>query len=238
DGVIRPLKQTVFDAVTIPPDRKIVLRFNESHQAIGDAGGILSGYLGGLGAGFTKFPISMKNWQEMKEYKETVYNDVIKRIFHFEDHTGEIKKDILKRLGKLWKDTRSNLFHTFYDDTKSEDENVKKHKPPGVDPEHWRFFLRYRLSEDTQEKCRKNTENHSKQTYTHTGGSMSLARRREEEERTQGKKFSKGEIWTMTHKKRDGSYIHEDARTVAEAIQVIERCDQSTKELSQNDSLA
>ncbi|MED6179393.1 hypothetical protein PIB30_000506 [Stylosanthes scabra] len=60
---------------------------------------------------------------------------------------------------------------------KSEDENVKKHKPPGVDPEHWRFFLRYRLSDDTQE----NTENRSKQVYTHTGGSMTLARRVEEE---------------------------------------------------------
>ncbi|MED6201245.1 hypothetical protein PIB30_092956, partial [Stylosanthes scabra] len=32
DGVIRPLKQTMFEAVTIPPCRKIVLRFNESHQ--------------------------------------------------------------------------------------------------------------------------------------------------------------------------------------------------------------
>ncbi|MED6122480.1 hypothetical protein PIB30_040210 [Stylosanthes scabra] len=105
----------------------------------------------------------------MKEYNETVYNDVIKgpeikRTFHFEDPTGEIKKDILKRLGKLWKDTRSNLFHTFYDDTKSEDENVKKHKPPGVDLEHWRFFLRYRLSEDTQEKHR---ELFQTDVYTH-----------------------------------------------------------------------
>ncbi|MED6131426.1 hypothetical protein PIB30_009907 [Stylosanthes scabra] len=43
----------------------------------------------------------------------------------------------------------------------------------------------------------------------------------------------------MTHKKSDGSYIHEDARTVTiKAIKVIESCDQSTKELSQNDSLA
>ncbi|MED6109838.1 hypothetical protein PIB30_037227 [Stylosanthes scabra] len=67
---------------------------------------------------------------------------------------------------------------------------------------------------------------------------MTLARRREEEERTQGKKISRGEIWTMKHKKRVGSYIHEDARTVAEAIKVIESCDQSTKELSHNESLA
>ncbi|MED6136958.1 hypothetical protein PIB30_060604, partial [Stylosanthes scabra] len=42
----------------------------------------------------------------------------------------------------------------------------------------------------------------------------------------------------MTHKKSDSPYIHEDARTVAEAIKVIKTCDPSTKELSQNDSLA
>ncbi|MED6160164.1 hypothetical protein PIB30_048776 [Stylosanthes scabra] len=179
----------------------------------------------------------MKSWHEMKEYKEFIYNDVIKRTFHFEDTKGEIKKVILARLGKLWKNTRSNLFHTFYDETKSLDENVKSHKPRGMDLEHWRFFLKYWLSEKTQEKCRKNTENRSKQMYTHTRGSMTLARRREEEEHKQGKKFSRGEIWTMTHKKSDGSYIYEDARTIVEAIQVIESCNQSTKELSQNDSL-
>ncbi|MED6150332.1 hypothetical protein PIB30_071304 [Stylosanthes scabra] len=42
----------------------------------------------------------------------------------------------------------------------------------------------------------------------------------------------------MTHKKSDGSFIHEDAQIVAEAIQEIEGCDQSSNELSQDDSLA
>ncbi|MED6185554.1 hypothetical protein PIB30_058245 [Stylosanthes scabra] len=41
----------------------------------------------------------------------------------------------------------------------------------------------------------------------------------------------------MTLKKIDG-YINEYARTFAEAIQEIEGCDQSSKELSHNDSLA
>ncbi|MED6198104.1 hypothetical protein PIB30_062845 [Stylosanthes scabra] len=108
DGVIRPLKQTVFEAIRIPPSRKIVLKFNESHQAVGGENSLLSGY---LGADFKKFPISMKSWHEMKEYKESIYNDIIKRTFHFKDPNGKIKKVILKRLGKLWKDTRSSLFH-------------------------------------------------------------------------------------------------------------------------------
>ncbi|MED6137689.1 hypothetical protein PIB30_067291 [Stylosanthes scabra] len=209
DGEIRPLPHTVFEANSISAGRKIVLRFDEFNQAVGEGAGLLDGFLGGLGADFKALPISMKGWHDMKDYKESVYNDVIKKTFHFEDPKGKIKEGILKKLGKNWKDTRSNLFNTFYDDTKSEDEN---------------------------EKCKKNVENRSKQVYIHTGGSKTLARQREEEERAQGKKFSRGEIWTMTHKKSDSSYIHEDART--EAIKVIETCDPSTKELSQNDSLA
>ncbi|XP_020964690.1 uncharacterized protein LOC110265782 [Arachis ipaensis] len=42
----------------------------------------------------------------------------------------------------------------------------------------------------------------------------------------------------MTHKKKDGSYIHPHARVVSEAIANVERQDGSSKHLSQNDSLA
>ncbi|MED6161934.1 hypothetical protein PIB30_065544 [Stylosanthes scabra] len=53
-----------------------------------------------------------------------------------------------------------------------------------------------------------------------------------------GRHFSRGEMWTITHKIKDGSYIHDDAQAIGEAINDIENRDESTKELSQNDSLA
>ncbi|MED6179394.1 hypothetical protein PIB30_000507 [Stylosanthes scabra] len=59
DGMIRPLPDTVFEANSIPVGRKIVLRFNESNQAVGEGDGLLNGFLGGLGADFKAFPISM-----------------------------------------------------------------------------------------------------------------------------------------------------------------------------------
>ncbi|MED6211088.1 hypothetical protein PIB30_070182 [Stylosanthes scabra] len=43
--------------------------------------------------------------------------------------------------------------------------------------------------------------------------------------RQQGKDSSRGEVWMMTHKKIDGSYIHQDAHAI------------SHDESSQNDSL-
>ncbi|XP_020961326.1 uncharacterized protein LOC110263838 [Arachis ipaensis] len=102
----------------------------------------------------------------------------------------------------------------------------------------WKKFIDYRLNEETQKKCKQNTLNQSKQLYTHTGGSKTFARKKDEVEREQGRPIGRGELFIMTHKKRDGSYIHPDARVVSEAIANVERQDGSSKHLSQNDSLA
>ncbi|RYR66681.1 hypothetical protein Ahy_A03g012735 [Arachis hypogaea] len=65
-------------------------------------------------------------------------------------------------------------------------------------------------------KLQENIVNQSKQVYTHTGGSKSLARQKEEELQLelQGRKVSKGKLWTLVHKTKDSSYIHEEARTI------------------------
>ncbi|MED6173345.1 hypothetical protein PIB30_058459 [Stylosanthes scabra] len=111
--------------------------------------------------------------------------------------------------------------------------------PIGV--KSWKQMTVYKEREfnrQIKEKCKKNAENRAKQTYTHVGGSKSLARRTEEEETRHGRHFSRGEMWTIVHRRKDGSYIHDDARAIGEAIADIESRDESTNELSQNDSLA
>ncbi|RYR42484.1 hypothetical protein Ahy_A08g038961 isoform A [Arachis hypogaea] len=97
------------------------------------------------------------------------------------------------------------------------------------------------------EKCRKNVINRSKQLYTHTRGSKTMARKRHEEfqnvdvflEQRQGRLIGRGKGWTMSHKKKEWfGYMNEDARLVGQAIEHIESQDPSSKEFSQNDSLA
>ncbi|MED6188871.1 hypothetical protein PIB30_090071 [Stylosanthes scabra] len=39
-------------------------------------------------------------------------------------------------------------------------------------------------------------------------------------------------MWTIVHRRKDGSYIHDDARAIGEAIADIKCRDESTKELS------
>ncbi|XP_072069466.1 uncharacterized protein [Arachis hypogaea] len=196
-----------------PNGRKIVLRFNNAKQAIGDEAGLLSGVLGLLGSDYEKFPICRKSWRQITT-KDKVYNECVKQIFHFdEDSEGIIKKNILKSMGKSWKETRLRLYDRFYEPTFTIEQNLEN-CPPEIDREHWRWFLDYRAEPKTKEKCKKNAVNRSKQQYTHTGGSKSFARRMEEDSEEQGRIVGKGELWIKVHKKKDGSYINDEARAI------------------------
>ncbi|RYQ99006.1 hypothetical protein Ahy_B07g086855 [Arachis hypogaea] len=197
------VKLSVKEAMKPPNRRKIVPRFNSALQLVGDEAGLLSSVMGLLGSDYTKFPICERDWRKVRT-KDKVYNECVKEMFHFEeDSRGIIKRIIFKMLGRAWKETRNILYHHCYDSELSLEENIEN-RPDGITAEHWRWFLDYRNSEETQEKCKKNAENRSKQLYTHTSGSKSLARLGEEEER----------------------------------IEAIEQRDESSKLLSQNDSLA
>ncbi|XP_025665291.1 uncharacterized protein [Arachis hypogaea] len=187
DGVRKVSKLFVKEAIALSSNTKIVLPFNKELQPIGQAAGLLSGFIGSLGADYSQFPIHLDSWKQ--------------RVFYYEDDArGKIKHDILKRIGKNWKD------HRCYKETRTYEENLRHH-PKGIDKNEWKKFVDYRQREDTKE-------------------------------REQGRPVGRGELFIMTHKKKDGSYIHPEARVVSEAIANVERQDGSSKHLSQNDSLA
>ncbi|XP_025685566.1 uncharacterized protein [Arachis hypogaea] len=211
------MELTVKEALALPLGKKIVIPHNRELQLVGQAAGLLSGFLGTLGADFQQLPICEKNWKIMnKAFKEHAF-DQVKQVFHYKDDgRGRIKRRIVQRIGRSWRNVRNHLFHKVYDKELTFEENLKR-KPAGI-----------------EEKCRKNAINRSKQLYTHTGGSKTMTRKKHEE----GRPIGRGEVWTMSHKKKNGSYMNEDARVVGEAIEHIESQDPSSKESSQNDSLA
>ncbi|RYQ89348.1 hypothetical protein Ahy_B09g096041 isoform B [Arachis hypogaea] len=138
--------------------RKIVLKFNKKFQAIGDEAGILSGVLRLLGADYNKFSICEKDWRKISS-KDKIYNECVKEMFHFdEDSRGIIKRIIIKSIGRSWEEMRSRLYHDYYNSKKMIEQNIEE-RPPGISADHWRWFLDYRNSEDTKEKCRKNVMN-------------------------------------------------------------------------------
>ncbi|XP_057745579.1 uncharacterized protein LOC130963488 [Arachis stenosperma] len=214
-----------------------LLRFNSALQPVGDEAGLLSGVMKLLGSDYTKFLICERNWRKVRT-KDKVYNEIVKEMFHFEeDSRGIIKRIIFKMLGRAWKETKNRLYHRFYDEELSLEENIEN-RPDRITEDHWRWFLNYHHSDETQAICKKNAENRSKQLYTHTGGSKNLARCGEEESERQGRRVGRGELYLLTHKRSNGTYIHDAARAIGERIEAIEQRDESSRLLSQNDSLA
>ncbi|RYR28102.1 hypothetical protein Ahy_B01g052212 [Arachis hypogaea] len=145
--------------------------------------------------------------------------------YHSAGPEKKIKRRILQRIAKNWKDIRHNLYHKFYEETRTFERNVK-HRPLGIEENYWKCFLEYRQKEETKKNCKQNALNWSKQLYTHNRGSKTLARTKDEVEKVRGRPIGRGELWTITHKKW------------LEAIANIESQDEFSKHLSQNDSLA
>ncbi|XP_060186727.1 uncharacterized protein LOC132616141 isoform X3 [Lycium barbarum] len=89
-----------------------------------------------------------------------------------------------------------------------------------------------------QKMYKQNAENRRKQTYTHTNGSKSLPRRKAEEEHKRGRPMSRGELWPLTHKRKDSTYMNEAAKLIGEQTERIESQDGVSKKISEFDSLA
>ncbi|RYQ98497.1 hypothetical protein Ahy_B07g086228 [Arachis hypogaea] len=77
DSTIKPARLSVREAMERPNGRRIMLRFNNTKQAIRDKAGLLSGVLGLLGSVYEKFPICEKSWRKITT-KDKVYNECVK----------------------------------------------------------------------------------------------------------------------------------------------------------------
>ncbi|XP_020960030.1 uncharacterized protein LOC107648166 [Arachis ipaensis] len=101
DGVRKVCKLSVKEAIALPSNTKIVLPFNSELQPIGQAAGLLSGFIGSLGVDYSQFPIHLESWKLVSKVKRDHAYDMLKRVFYYEDDAGgKIKRDILKRIGK------------------------------------------------------------------------------------------------------------------------------------------
>ncbi|KAL4277028.1 hypothetical protein AHAS_Ahas20G0266200 [Arachis hypogaea] len=67
EGIVKQAKMSVRETMEWSLNgSKIILRFNEELQAVGDGAGLLSGILGALGSDYSKFPICEKSWAKVR----------------------------------------------------------------------------------------------------------------------------------------------------------------------------
>ncbi|KAJ1404078.1 putative transposase, Ptta/En/Spm, plant [Sesbania bispinosa] len=184
----------------------VCTKWNVEGQPIGESVGLLAGFLGEIASNFNNFPIMYETWKKVpKDYKDNVYKETIKAKFDVNDQ--EHKKYILVSLGKKWRDTQCRLFHKNYNSEIFVEENCRMH-PTEIDLDHWRLF----------EISDKNAANREKLLIPHTLGSKTLARKRDKLEVQYGQRYSRGDMYPITHKKKDGSFVNEDAREKYEQL--------------------
>ncbi|PIN17928.1 hypothetical protein CDL12_09408 [Handroanthus impetiginosus] len=209
NGEITKARLKVNDMYVLLGGKKVVLEWNELGQPIRESGGLLGQFLGHIVSKFSNFPLSYTKWSKISaSNKEHVWRNIIQSQ----------KKYIRGSLGKKWRDNRSRLFTKLYDPMLSWEANLQK-RPTYIPVEQWAAFLQYRMEEKTQSMMEKNIINKSKQNIPHTLGSTSIARKRDQIEMETARTYTRAEVYAISHKKKDGSYVNDKARQKIEELQ-------------------
>ncbi|KAI4353859.1 hypothetical protein L6164_002782 [Bauhinia variegata] len=236
-GIKKEKQLTVHDVRLLPSGERIVLHWNSNGQPVEDSAGLLNRFLGTIARNFNLFPISYSSWKKVPhDYKDNVYKNTIQAKFVVEADVH--KSYILKSIGSKWKDYRQELWQK-RDDGKLNRDQLIEMVPEGINRDHWISFVDYRLNPKTKQNAQKNRNNRKKQTIPHTCGSKSLARKKAEMELERGRQVSRGEVWTATHKRANGTFVNDEAKEICEKIQAYESNTISlSHDISTQDSLA
>ncbi|XP_014618132.3 uncharacterized protein [Glycine max] len=154
-----------------------------------------------------------------KAYFDDCFETILKPRFYFKINEAGAKRYCKLSMGRKWAANRQSLWNEFNDPTKTRDEIIKN-VPIGIDKDQWARFVHYRHKPSTLELCRRNKEIRSKQVIPHTSGSKANPRRRNELLLETEKLSSHGQLYIETHKRKDGSFVNEAAKTIAEQIEV------------------
>ncbi|KAK2429412.1 hypothetical protein QL285_027855 [Trifolium repens] len=150
--------------------------------------------------------------------KDLIYDNNIKAKFVVSDTNKFHKKWIYTSFGKRWRERWCFLFNKYYDWALTVEQNIEQF-PPEVTKDHWAMYLNYRLSPDTMAKADKNALNRQKQRIPHTLGTRSLARTKDIMEQRDGRSYTRGDMYEISHTKRNGSYVNDEARQKNEELQ-------------------
>nr|XP_029143997.1 uncharacterized protein LOC112701408 [Arachis hypogaea] len=225
----------VKDVHNLPEGLRIVVNFDKDYAAIGEAARLLAGVCGQLATDCVAFPISFDKWSDIPtSFFENQWNIFFLARFCFKVSDNLAKRFLLQSLGKKWREHRIQLWNDFYDPRLSKTEIINN-APEDIAPDQWALFVEYRLKPETQKLCKRNQEIRQKQIIPHTSGAKSIARRRAELTEETGKEVNRVQMWDITHKKIDGSYVNEKAKEIAEKIEA--HSSQQPMELTVNSPL-
>ncbi|XP_020963338.1 uncharacterized protein LOC107607079 isoform X2 [Arachis ipaensis] len=239
-NVKKKAKIKVKNVYNLPREDRVIVEVDEEGATYGEAQGLLAGYCGILATNARIFPISFEKWSGQenggmpKSFKDECFDSMIKPHFYFTSTEKISYRYCIQSIAKKWGTYRQRLWNEFYDPTMRR-EALVNNVSDDVPRDQWACFVNYRLKPSTIELCMKNKENRSKQTIPHTCGSKSNSRRRHEIYLKMGKKSSRGMMYIETHKRKDGSFVNNEALTIVIELNMTQSNAQF--EVSPNDAV-
>ncbi|QCE00124.1 putative transposase [Vigna unguiculata] len=106
-----------------------------------------------------------------------------------------------------------NLWNRVYDSSLSREQLIAN-VPDGIQKDHWSSFVDYHLSEE----YKRNIEVRNAQKISHTGGAKLLSTKQHETIiiLNLGCVVGRGELYIETHEKRNGFYVNEETKSIAD----------------------
>ncbi|KAF1889001.1 hypothetical protein Lal_00015262, partial [Lupinus albus] len=218
ERVVKQIKVKVREVNNLPIGQRIILDFDEQGAAYGDAQGLLAGFLGTLASDCKLFPIDYDRWSSghngiPSTYFTECFDTIIKPRFCFRTSERISRRYCKLSLGRKWSATKTR-------------DEIIRNVPIGIDKDQWTRFVHYRLRPSTV-----------KQVIPHTGGSKTNSRRRREM-MVNGKPPGRGNLYVATHKRKDGTFVNESAKIVAEQIkEALTQANSDESEVSPHDSV-
>ncbi|KAJ1378342.1 putative transposase, Ptta/En/Spm, plant [Sesbania bispinosa] len=234
---IEELKMKVKDIHNLRDGLRIIVEFDEYFLPIGETAGLLAGVCGEMATN-SLFSLSFEKWSDMPDtFFDNQWHTLFNPRFCFKVNEDMAKRHLRKSIGKKWREYRIKLWNAFDDPTMSKNEIIKN-VPEDISMDQWALFVEYRSKTTTKDLCKRNKEVRKKQTIPHTCGAKSLARRRHELKIETGKTIGRGPMWNMTHKRKDRSYVNDEAREIGEKIDNhLSQSVEASSEISPNDAV-
>ncbi|XP_038719476.1 uncharacterized protein LOC120012214 isoform X2 [Tripterygium wilfordii] len=190
---------------------------NDKNQPIGPEKEVahLSSYLGILARNAHLLPLTNKTWHAVKKDKRKELWDIVNFII---DEAG--KRWVFATIGAAWRIWKSRLKAKHFK-THTRRSACLKDRPDKVPKEQWTKLVKRWSSQKAKLASERNTKNRMKQKYTHTMGSKSFARVREEEKKKRPNEDEPSDVdmFVLTRKRKDGT-LRLDEQTRVELEQL------------------
>ncbi|KAH0712447.1 hypothetical protein KY289_008406 [Solanum tuberosum] len=192
-----------------------MVELNGDGQGSDNGSNLLVRFLGKLSQKSVFCPISVQRWDRMPEAKTRLQWQLIEENFEFDYAVGI--KWMMHSLRDRWRAYKYKLrCDHFYPNKRKEE--ILVNRPANVDSNDWTAFVHHYKEDKMKIQSAQNKRNRTKLKVSHAGGSKSNARRGRQMEQNLGRPVCRSEVVLSTLLKKNGNYVNEEGKILADKI--------------------